>query len=275
MLKPTIIRGKKPGPTSIILAGVHGNERCGIEAVQNILPNLQIERGTVFFAYGNPRAIEQNKRYTEANLNRMFQDGANLSESERNSYEYQRAQFLKKYLDKADALLDIHASFTENSQPFVICEANARGIVEYLPVNTIVSGFDAVEPGGTDYYMNRIGRVGICVECGFLGDPAATSVASQSILFFLQARGHLLANSAQTRKQSHIHIYNLYIARTNTFTLRRTFSDFEELSKGEVIGIDGRQTIYAEKPSVILFARNTSRVGEEAFLLGKKKNSLA
>lgn len=32
------LRGQEPGPRSIILAGVHGNERAGIEAFQKVLP---------------------------------------------------------------------------------------------------------------------------------------------------------------------------------------------------------------------------------------------
>src|ERR1700674_4153678 len=106
--------GKEKGSTSMILVGVHGDEKCGVEAINKILPNLQIEKGRVLIAYGNPRAIELNIRFTEANLNRMFKSNDHLSESDKKSYEYKRAQFLKKYLDQADALLDVHASFTPN-----------------------------------------------------------------------------------------------------------------------------------------------------------------
>src|SRR3989338_915503 len=126
------VHGKGDGPTSIILAGIHGNETCGIEAVTKILPSLEIDRGRVLIGYGNPRAIEKNVRFTEANLNRMFKDDDLFSEDDKGSYEYKRAQFLKSYLDKADALLDVHASFTPNAKPFIICETNAKGVVEYL-----------------------------------------------------------------------------------------------------------------------------------------------
>lgn len=171
------LTGSQSGPTSLILAGVHGDEVCGVEAFNRLLPGLRIERGRVWCIYANPRAIAASVRFTEANLNRMFKDTAALTAAERASYEYDRAQVLKSYFSQADALLDLHASYTPVSRRFVICEPNAAGIFEYLPADLVVSGFDAIEPGGTDYYMNRIGKTGICLECGYLGDPQSTDIA--------------------------------------------------------------------------------------------------
>lgn len=268
------ITGREKGVTSIILAGVHGDERCGVKALGKIIPNLKIERGRVLFGYGNPRAIETNRRFTEANLNRMFKNDYLISKDKKGSYEYKRAQFLKNYFNQAGALLDIHASFTRNSKPFIICETNAQGIIEYLPTKLVVSGFDKVEPGGTDYYMNSTGKIGICVECGYLGDSTSIKIAEQSISAFLKARGHIL-NDVVAKKQSYVRIYNLYMTKTNNFTLLRPFYDFEEILMGQVIGIDGGKEVRAEKDSVILFARNREQINSEAFLLGEKKNSFA
>ncbi|OGZ58888.1 MAG: hypothetical protein A3F94_03150 [Candidatus Spechtbacteria bacterium RIFCSPLOWO2_12_FULL_38_22] len=268
------ITGKWSGPTSIILAGVHGDEKCGVKALEKIIPNLKIEKGRVFIGYGNPQAIEKTQRFTEVNLNRIFKKDNLLSKSDKKSYEYKRARFLKKYLNQSDALLDIHASHTPMSKPFVICETNAKGIVEYLPVERVVSGFDQIEPGGTDYYMNSIGKIGICIECGFLGDPQSEQIAEESIYAFLKARGHL-TNDLIPQEQSYIRMFDLYKTKTNKFILAKLFDDFEGISKGQVIGVDGNQEVKTKKTAVILFARNREKVGEEAFLLGKNKKSLA
>lgn len=263
------IIGKENGPTSIILAGVHGDEICGIKAFEKILPTLQIKKGRVLFGYGNPRGIELGKRLTDTNLNRMFKDEDLLSEKEKSSYEYKRAQFLKKYFSEADALLDVHASNTENSRPFIICEANAKNIAEYLPVDLSVSGFDEIEPGGTDYYMNSIGKIGICIECGYIGDEQATRTAENGILAFLKARGHI-SNDIPPTKQSHIKVYNLYLTKTENFILSKQFTDFEPVSKGQLIGHDGDSEIRADRDGFILFARNRQQIGAEAFLLAEK-----
>jgi succinylglutamate desuccinylase len=267
-----IVQGKEVGPTSIILAGVHGNEKCGVTAFQKILPTLTLDAGTVFFAYGNPRALAGNQRFTEANLNRMFKDKNKLSQSEKASYEYERAQFLKRYLNQADALLDIHASSTLGSEPFIICEPNAKSIVTYLPVALVVSGFDEVEPGGTDYYMNSVGKVGVCVECGYRDDPLSVDIAEKNLLTFLRARGHIPGTLTST-EQTHVRMYQLYKTKTIDFTLTKDFKDFETVAQGQIIGTDGSEEIRAERNSVILFAGNTTEVGGEAFLLGENKNT--
>jgi succinylglutamate desuccinylase len=268
------LKGKEEGPTSMILVGVHGNEKCGIEAVGIILHSLIVEKGRVLIAYGNPRAITENVRFTESNLNRLFKSDADLSLKERGSYEYSRAQFLKKYLDQADCLLDIHASLTPDSKSFVICEDNAEDIVKYLPVTLKVSGFDQVQPGGTDYYMNTKGKVGICVECGYIEDPLSTTVAEKSILAFLLAQGNI-AGDVEVYDQFSVKIEGIYRTKSNSFTLAKKFQDFEEVSLGEIIGVDGVDEVRMPVQGIILFARNRSAIGEEAFLYGQYKKGPA
>lgn len=267
------IQGKTKGSISMILAGVHGDEKCGVEAFQKILPTLTIEKGRVIFAYGNPRAIVTHQRFTEANLNRMFKRSEDLTVEEKESYEYTRAQVLKTYLEQADALLDLHASSIPKSKRFAICENNAKEIAQCLPVDLLVSGFDRVEPGGTDSYMNTMGKIGICLESGYANDPQSSDIAEESIFAFLKARGHVL-NNCTPQKQTYVHMYEKYIAKTNRFILSKPFENFEMVAENQLIGIDGQEEVRATKQCLILFAHNGTNVNDEVFLLGEKKESL-
>jgi predicted deacylase len=204
----------------------------------------------------------------------MFKPAELLSAADKASYEYERAEYLKTYLDQAETLLDIHASYTPESRRFVICEPNAADIVKYLPVDLVVSGFDQVEPGGTDYYMNSRGKIGICIECGYLGDPASVQVAERGIDAFLRAAGHL-GNDLSETPQSYIRMNEIYLTTSNDFKLSRPFADFDSVSEGEVVGLDSGREVRAEEEGIILFARNCQKAGEEAFLLGEKKSGLA
>ncbi len=69
-------------------------------------------------------------------------------------------------------------------------------------------------------------------------------------------------------------MYELYVTKTNNFKLSKQFDDFEEVVDGQVIGTDGDKKVQLKKESVVLFARNREKIGEDAFLLGEKKNSL-
>lgn len=263
------LTGKSAGPVSVILVGVHGNERCGITAFAELLPDLQIDCGQVFFIYGNPRAIEINQRYFETDLNRLFCADDKLVAQELASYEYGRAQFLKEYLNQAEVLLDLHGSYSVASQPFAICEANAHRVVSQLPIEKVVSGFDEIQPGGTDAYMNKIGKIGICVECGLLTKPQAALTAKEVILAFLQARGHL-SEQVSLQQQEWLNICQLYKTKTNNFYLAKDWPDFAEIKTGQLIGHDGEEEIRATEDCFILFATERQKIGEEAFILGKK-----
>ena len=70
------IRGSLPGPTLIILGGVHGNEPAGVLAADRVWLRMQKRRaalrGEVVLLRGNTRALEQRVRYINADLNRQW-----------------------------------------------------------------------------------------------------------------------------------------------------------------------------------------------------------
>lgn len=263
------ISGSNEGPKSVILVGVHGNESCGVNAIEQLLPQLQIEAGELVIAFGNPKAINQGVRFTEENLNRMFLPESELTDKQKQSYEFSRALKLKEILAASEVLLDIHASNNPTSQPFVICEPNAKDIYPYLPIETVVHGFDAIEPGGTDYYMNSIGKVGVCIECGYIGDPKSTITATNSIIAFLQARGHIPGLGVVVEKNTYEMFY-LHKTNYDNFRLLKPFADFEEVKRNQAIGLDGGESVVANEDSIILFAKDITTKDGEAFLLGRK-----
>jgi hypothetical protein len=198
----------------------------------------------------------------------MFLPDSELSAEDKSSYEYKRAQYLKPYLGKADALLDIHAHPWKEEQTFAICESNAADIVRFLPTKLVVSGFDTVEPGGADCYMNSIGNIGICFECGYLDNEFSRNAAREAVIAFLKARGHI-ENDIAPQTQSHTRIFHKRYSKTNNFQLSRPFANFERLARGEIIGTDGENAVVAPKACQILFARNGCPPGAEVFLLGE------
>jgi len=267
------LNGKKPGPTSVILVGVHGNEKCGIRAIEELLPTLTIDAGKSFIIYGNPEAISKNVRFVDVNLNRLFGYPENTFPEEFVGYEYMRVGFLRQYLNQADYMLDIHASLTPDSKPFLICEKRSYEIAKYLQVPLVVTGFGKFQRG-TDYYMDSLGKVGICLECGYVSDKKSVVVAKDAIISFLKAVGHL-NNDLEIIDQEPLRLYDMYQTKTDNFKLTKKFFDFELIKKGQLIGIDGAEEIQVNRDSYILFARDRNKINEEAFLLAEKENGPA
>lgn len=68
------IRGARPGPTLILIGGLHGNEPAGVEACRRALSRLDPAAlaGDVVALRGNPPALAANRRYLARDLNRQW-----------------------------------------------------------------------------------------------------------------------------------------------------------------------------------------------------------
>lgn len=254
-------------PNVVILGGVHGNEVCGIRALKTI-QSWPIVRGTLRVVLANPRASALGVRYTESNLNRQFYESGAV----RDSYEYGRRQMLEPILCQADILLDLHASNTPGSPPFVICEENGLSLAKYLPASLQCSGFDTFQPGGTDYWMNKQGKVGLCLECGYAKDEASVDVAVEGVMRLLLALGMIEASSLKTlHPQKKLMMTKQYIS-AGVITFTKQWEDFSYVEAGEIIGFDEGVPIQFFVDGYILFPTETRRKGEEAFCFLEEKS---
>lgn len=260
------IKGKNPGKTVSILAGVHGNETPGIKAVEKLF-NIKIDKGTLYLILCNLEAIKQNKRFIEQNLNRCFlkKQPKNI----RNSLEGKTAKEIMPYLDKSDVVLDLHASNTKDTQPFIICERQSFEIAKFLPAEIVISNLDKFETGSTDYYMNLRNKAGICIECGYILNKKSIVFAERAIKQLLKATELVNEIPAKQNKQKYTKICSLYKNKDGPFRKVKEFSDFEVVKNGTLIGLDGTNEIKVKKDALILFARNKDKIGEECFLLAK------
>lgn len=264
------IKASKSGPNLVVMAGVHGDEICGLRAIDAVVSQLEILKGSITFLVGSPKAVATGTREFESNLNRMFRSEKQLTVQEMQTYEYRRSRELMPLLKNADALLDLHSSTTGTTEPFVICEEKSYACAASLPVSIVVSGFDALHPMGTDAYVNQCGGLGICIECGNHTDASAEYIAVTAIQNFIAYFGMCKRESmSQLHTQRHIRATCLY-KNKSVFTLAKNFSEFEKVGEGTVVGTDGVNKVKAPYDSVIIFPQNCSIPHKEAFVLGRE-----
>ena len=172
------------------------------------------------------------------NLNRAFLEDEKLTDAQKKTYEYKRAREIMEIIQDCDYTLDIHSSPTAGSPPVVICEANAFDIAQFFPFAIRCSGFDTVEPGSTEYFMNSIGKIGMGVECGNHNDPTAFNTALESAQAFLSYFEMIDFPKKIYPKKKYIASFN-YLTKTALFKIAQSFYDFEPIKSGQLIGYDG------------------------------------
>jgi len=262
------IESGKQGPNLVIMGGVHGNEKCGVEAIEDFLSNpYSLIKGKVTFIKANRKALDENVRFVEDNLNRCF----TLEDLGNESYEKRLAKDIKSYLDESDFLLDLHASTSEDSFPFVICESNALAYAKNLDAEVICLGIEDAQPGGTEYYMNKIGGVGMCVECGYLGSNSSTLVAKKNIVNFLTTLEMIDGFLEDNNKEKTVVKVKYTYSTRGEFKRKREFRDFDQIKKGEVIGYEDNKELLSDRDGFILFARDVdiNSKDRECFLFGE------
>lgn len=267
-----IKKGKLPGKTLAVFAGIHGNEKVGIFALQKILKKIKIKKGIVYFVFANPPAISKNKRLVNKNLNRLF-----FKENNDTTFEDKRARQLMSILDRCDALLDIHSYNSRSGDQFAICEPKAYPILRHMNFPIVVSGFSSIGHG-TDGYMHKVGKIGICIECGTTNKAKKfTPLAIQSVYQFLQYYGAIdTLVEMNTAVQLYLSAKKILHKKTKNFAFSKKFKDFEKLKLGNIFAIDGVLKHRAGKDEYILFPRENGKIGSEVCVicttLNKKKS---
>jgi predicted deacylase len=263
-----IFKGKKAGPVSMINIATHGNEPCGYKALQQLLSKkFKIDSGTLIVTIANVNALATNSRKEHQDLNRMF--GRNVAEGKRASNEYAIAQYLQTLVCEygVTAVLDVHSTDTMND-PFVFSERNANDIVMRFPkdFNRLVYGIDKIHPGSFDGWMYRNGLIGICAECGYHFSQKSVNFAKAAMMSFLLARGHISGKKPRKSKRTFVQVKKSYKAKFKNFKLNNSFEDFEMVTKGTLVGVDGGETVVFPINGIILFADGCDDVGEDAFI---------
>ncbi len=180
------IVGTAPGATSIIVAGMHGNEPAGLQAARRVLDRLRATsvalRGELLVLAGNVAALRRGVRYQRKDLNRVWstaQVAAVRALPEHARDEEDREQLgLLAAIEAARArargpihLADCHTS-SATGVPFVIFgdTPTQRRFVLSLRI-PILLGLEEQVSGVLSQHYTEHGLVTYAVEGGGHEDP--------------------------------------------------------------------------------------------------------
>lgn len=275
-----------PGPHVVVLGGVHGDEKTGIQAVKNLhhlfaSGEETLSRGKLTLVLGNEEAIRIHQRGTapEHNLNRMF-TREHLEGPALDFYESFRAKQLAPVLRSADISLDIHSTSVP-SRPFLPCAFTPRHehVYRWFDADLVLTDPEYIlggERSTTDEYVDSCGGVGICFETGFAGDTSRVSVVLESICNILADQGMIDRSPVPAPPTPTYKIYRLtrkILLTEEGFSYADTFPQpFQEVKKGEIIGYHGKKPETAEEEGVIAFPKAPAQwhPGHDIFFLARR-----
>jgi uncharacterized protein len=254
------VKGRHAGPKILVLGGVHGNEYCGVEAIEK-LKNIEISNGILRFIVANPEAVRRGVRFVDENLNRVI-----CENDEPKTYEARLALELLFHLRWSDYCLDVHASNTPSTTPFII--GNNLGLAEAISIETVVTNMADYYPDSTIGYAMRHGSYALAIEGGYVKDPDSTHVAIESIEKFLVKCG-VIMGSIKPITQKYLEIFYQH-NNVESFVPLAGFADFQYLQKGELIGYEGNGQVVAPEEGRIMFPRKRPQGFGECFFLAKE-----
>lgn len=226
------------GPPEVaIVAALHGDEPCGVTAVERLLAADLSVRRPVALVVANEPALEQGERFLEADLNRSFPgDPGSDAREERLA------------ADVADLLADcetlaIHST-RSHAEPFSVVERLddwSRRIAPALPLASIVESGHLVE-GRLFVSVERL----IEVEAGHQGTAAAAENAHRLALAFLTATGALPG----TPLHSELPVYRLTdgIEKGPADEYEVHVENFQQVSAGDAFASQDGTPLTAEEP---------------------------
>jgi len=162
-------------PELALVGGVHGDEPCGVRAVERLLSDPPEVTRPVKLVVANERAVEAGERFVDVDLNRSFPGDPTAD-----AYERRLAAELERELDGCRTLA-FHST-QSHPEPFAIVSGLgeiAHDVAPRLPVVAVVDTGPHV--GGR---LFEVGDV-LEVECGLQGSVDATENAHRIARAFL------------------------------------------------------------------------------------------
>lgn len=260
----------KPGSKVCIVGGVHGDETCGSDAIDILRHEFSEGRkllnGELLTIIANSKALKSGKRFIDFDLNRAFGNSSAIG------YEAELAQQISPYLANVDYLIDLHST-SAPTEPFGAGSLTKKHVKLFN-----LTGFKYYSHGWEIHRghsmlideVNRLGGIGVIIECGMTGDSQTDKNALDASFRFL-ANFNMVEFSEikKTEKSKIISINKIIKAKSNNFSFTRKFQNLDLIKKDEIVAIDHNELIkFPYSFKMIMPSRVKLKIGDEAFGIG-------
>lgn len=290
------VEGDPDGPTIIILAGMHGNEPAGVEAVSNVLDTLEEVcpdfRGKLVGLRGNINALQHGVRFIDEDMNRIwFPSIVNqireTPEHELDSSERVEIKHLLHFLDRLTAedspiiIVDVH-TFSAEGWMFTLTNRESRHtkLLSQLYAPMVFGIEETLRGTALSFYQDK-GMVSFGLEGGQHKNNLTAYNTRASIILLLEAAGcieedqvpeikefqqHLKSHTKFLPAQTEL-VYQHIIEPGDEFAMRPGYKNFQQVKKGEWLANDREGKILARCDGYILMPLYQSQGNDGFFII--------
>lgn len=290
------VLGARPGPTLVVIGGVHGNEPSGPAALARVLAELSGQEhllaGELVALSGNRQALAEGVRYRSRDLNRSW-TRRRLEAIERRAERETLAGEDREQLELAHELeavfgrargrtyiLDLHST-SGGGAPFVVLADTLRNraFAARIPA-PVVLGLEEQLEGTLLAYCSDRGHVTVAFEGGQHQSPSTVDHAETAIWIALESAGLLapgkiprparlgrLLAAASAALPPVVEVrYRHAITPPDKFRMLPGFTNFQAVEKGQVVAHDRRGPVRVPERGLILMPLY-QRLGDDGFFL--------
>jgi predicted deacylase len=289
------IEGASPGPTLVVVAGMHGNEPAGMEAARRVLLRLagaQL-RGEILVLAGNVEAMRAGVRYRVKDLNRLWTESRMaelraLPESARDAEDREQAELaaaIEAALGRARGrvhLCDLHTTSAAGI-PFVLFGDSLAQLrfARVFPI-PIILGLEERVDGVLTSFWTRRGCVTAAAEGGQHADPATIESLAAVLWLALAQAGLIEASLPEVRDAGALLetqrkgvpcvlevLSRRAVSAADEFRMEPGFRNIDRVRKGQLLARDRSGEIRAPHDGVVIMPLYQG-LGGDGFFWGRE-----
>jgi predicted deacylase len=226
-------------PEVAVVAAIHGDEPCGVRAIERLLADPPEVSKTVLLVVANEEALAAETRYLDEDLNRAFP-----GDPDGETHESRLAAELGAAIEGCTTLA-LHST-QSHGEPFAIVREAVGVLAElagYLSVDAVVE----TGPFDEGRLFESVSNL-VEVECGFQGSAAAADNAERIVREFLAGVGALADTARPERREHPVFRLDDVVPKDAAERYEVFVSNFERVEAGDTFAVADDEEYVAEEP---------------------------
>lgn len=246
----SLLNKMRQGERPIVYVNVctHGNEKVGVRVLK-ALEDVSVKKGTLIMNVANKKAFSLNKRFIDADLNRVFPGKPDGNHEERLACE------LMPLIKAADIVIDIHSTESGTHSSLIVMKLDESTLDALYFVNPKrVLVMSATKNSA----LISSAKVGIGFEYGKDEDETMYRKILEGIMNILSGLGMAEGGLRKKRLRTEFYMVSEPLKKEKGFVIVKSIRNFSLVRCGEVVARNGESELLAPKDFYpILFGKNT------------------